>query len=403
MEIIELIRFSKESQILIIMNILSITGILPIPGIDRSNDFLIPLYTAYRKKYPRDNVTFIRPTSYKPFSKLNKQLNGLKSYELHGFNITLLRYFSTWRYAIIHSIIASYTSFYFNKRKIIRFIKDNAIDVIHAEYIIPDGYLAYLISKKCNKPYLVTTHFEFRYFNSAISRKAVLKVLNNASFVTPLNYPAMELYKRNNVKNICIVPHGIEEPFLDSVREQNNSEEVRILSVGALIALKNLDKVLYALANLKNKYSFRYTIVGSGQERDSLRALARKLDIDKRVDFIDKIPYSQIPIEMGKNDIFILPSYFESFGRVLFEAMAVGLPIICAKNTGVHGYFKEGEEGLSVVHTDVADIEAKLSLLLGNEKLRNEMGQKAKGLMKHYTWDKIVVTLHEFYEKSLRA
>jgi len=384
------------------MNILSITGILPITGIDRSNDFLIPLYTAYRKKYPGDKITFIRPTSFKPFSKLNKQLNGLRSYELNGFKITLLPYFSTWRYANLHSIIASYTSFYFNKRKITRYLKDHAIDVIHAEYIIPDGYLAYLISKKCNKPYLVTTHFEFRYFNSAISRKSVLRVLNNASFVTPLNYPAMELYKKNKVENTLIIPHGIEEPFLHAILKQNITGEVRILSVGALIALKNLDKVLYALANLKNKLPFRYTIVGSGPEIDSLKALARKLDIDQRVDFIDKIPYSQIPEEMGKNDIFILPSYFESFGRVLFEAMAVGLPIICAKNTGVHGYFREGEEGLSVNHTDVADIESKLSLLLGDEKRRKEMGRKAKELMGHYTWDKIVITLHELYEKSLR-
>ena len=132
MEILEFIRLSKEIQILIIMNILSITGILPIPGINRSNDFLIPLFTAYRKKYPGDNVTFIRPTPFKPFSRLNKQLNGLKSYELHGFNITLLPYFSTWRYANLHSIIASYTSFFFNKRIIMRYLKDHAIDVIHA-------------------------------------------------------------------------------------------------------------------------------------------------------------------------------------------------------------------------------------------------------------------------------
>jgi len=292
--------------------------------------------------------------------------------------------------------------YYFNKRRIIRFIKDNAIDVIHAEYIIPDGYLAYFISKKFNIPYLVTTHFEFRYFDSAISRKAVLKVLNNASFITPLNYPAMRLFKSYKVENIWIVPHGIEEHFLNAIPKHNRTEEVMILSVGVLHKIKNLDKVLYALANLKNKYSFRYTIIGSGQEKVSLMALARKLDIDKRVSFIDQVPYSQIAEEMGKNDIFILPSYFESFGRVLFEAMAVGLPIICAKNTGVHGYFKEGEEGLSVVHTNVSDIESKLSILMGDEKLRKEMGLKAKSLMTHYTWEKIVVMLHALYEKSIQ-
>ncbi len=159
--------------------------------------------------------------------------------------------------------------------------------------------------------------------------------------------------------------------------------------------------MLYALANLKNKYAFRYTIVGSGPEKNALVSLTRKLNLTQRVDFLEIVPYRNIPAEMGKNDIFILPSYFESFGRVFFEAMAVGLPIICAKNTGVHGYFIEGEAGFSVIHYDVADIENKLSLLLSNAELRKEMGQKAKKLMYNYTWDKIVVTFHDLYERSI--
>jgi len=385
------------------MNILSISGILPIPGINRLNDFLIHLYTAYRNIYPRDNVTFIRPIIFKPFSEWNKQLNGLKSYELHGFNITLLPYFSTWRFVNVHSIIASYSSFYYNRRKIRRYLIDHAIDVIHAEYIIPDGYLAYLISKKWHIPYIVTTHYEYRYFNSAFSRRIALKVLKNASFVTPLNYTAKEIFNRYEVDNTLIVPHGIEETFLRTIPHHNDTGEIRILSIGALIPLKNFDKVLYALSNIKKKYMFRYTIVGSGPEKNALVSLTRKLNLTQCVDFIEKIPYQNIPEEMGKNDIFILPSYFESFGRVFFEAMAVGIPIICAKNTGIHGYFNEGEAGFSVLHDDVADIEEKLSLLLNSPELRKEMGRKAKKLMTNYTWDKIAVTFHDLYEKSLHS
>lgn len=383
------------------MNILSITGILPIAKIIHSNDFLIPLYTSYKNKYPKDKITFIRLKAYKPFSKLNRKLKEFRSFELHGFKVKMLSYFSTWRFPDMHSILASYTAWFFNKRKIIRYIKVHEIDLIHAEYIIPDGYLAYLISKKCHIPFLVTTHYEFRYFDSPISRRIALKVLQNAAYVTPLNYAAMEIYKKYEVKNVLIVPHGIEQPFLDISPEYDGSKETRILSVGALIALKNLDKVLYALANLKQKFNFRYTIVGSGPEKENLASLAASLNLLEQVDFLGKIPYQNIPAIMGKHDIFILPSYFESFGRVLFEAMAIGLPIICAKNTGVHGYFREGEAGFSVRHDDVADIQNKLSLLLNSAELRKEMGQKAKKLMYNYTWDKIADTFHDLYENSL--
>ena len=42
-----------------------------------------------------------------------------------------------------------------------------------------------------------------------------------------------------------------------------------------------------------------------------------------------------------------MPSYVETFGRVYFEAMAMGIPIICAKNSGIYGYYKEMEEGVN--------------------------------------------------------
>lgn len=385
------------------MNILSITGILPIPEITRSNDFLFPLYTTYKNKYPKDQVYFLRTHKYNLFKTKRKSLRGIKSYELKGFSVNLVRYFSTWRYGLLHIFVSTYSAYFLNRKRINRLIKECKIDVLHAEYIIPDGYLAYILSKKHKIPYLITTHNESRYFDAPVAKSIILKLLRNASSLTPLNYPTMELYKKHDANNnITIIPHGIDERFLQTEPQDKNVEEIKILSVGVLVQLKNFDKVIQAVARLKDTYKISYTLIGSGPEKERLTALVHSLGLERIVNFIDRIPYERMPVEMSQFDIFIMPSYVETFGRVLFEAMAVGLPIICAKNTGIHGYFKEGEEGFSVDHRDIADIESKLSILLSNAEIRRDMGSKAKELMSYYTWDKIVVTFHSLYEKSLQ-
>lgn len=383
------------------MNILSISGILPVPGIVKDNDFLIPLFETYRKKYPDDRIYFVKPFAYKPTLKSSRLLSRIKEYDIGGFKVVLLPYFSTWSFASLHSIIASLSSYYLNRHKIRRLIKEWEIDIIHAEYVIPDGFMARMISKDLGIKYVVTVHDENRYMNYSISRKTVTSVLAGASWITPLNFPSAILYKKAVETSIEVIPHGIDIRFLKAEPEYNSGNEIKILTIAALLSYKNIDKVLMSLSRLKSNFHFSYTIVGTGPEKKRLNDLVNELGLKNRVMFIDRIPYDEIPSEMCRHDIFILPSYFETFGRVLFEAMAVGMPVICAKDSGIHGYFSEGEEAISVHHYDIEEIADKLRILMSDSDLRRIMGQKAKKLMLSYTWENIVTTLNSIYIKAL--
>ena len=104
--------------------------------------------------------------------------------------------------------------------------------------------------------------------------------------------------------------------------------------------------------------------------------------------------------ELANYDIFILPSYYETFGRVYFEAMAAGIPVICAKNSGIYGYFKESVEGFSVDHKDINDICSKLELLIKDPSLRTQIGRNARKLVEAYTWENVVQELHQIYIDS---
>jgi len=120
------------------------------------------------------------------------------------------------------------------------------------------------------------------------------------------------------------------------------------------------------------------------------------------VNFIDRVPHQKIAEEMYTHDIFIMPSYFETFGRVYFEAMAMGIPIICANNSGIFGIFKNREEGISVEHTRIEEIASELDFLISNEKERMSIGMKGKNLVENFTWENIARELHARYAHALQ-
>jgi glycosyltransferase involved in cell wall biosynthesis len=193
-----------------------------------------------------------------------------------------------------------------------------------------------------------------------------------------------------------LIPLGFSSSF---VRNQKPpaKDRIRILTVAELIKLKNIDKVISAMKELVSKYNIVYTIIGRGPEKDALVKMTQALHLEKNIQFIDYVPHETIAAEMHNHDIFIMPSYFETFGRVYFEAMAMGIPVICAKNSGIYGIFNENEEGISVDHQSVNEITRALEFLITNETKRLEIGMNGKKLVEQYTWENIATMLHKKY------
>ena len=120
-----------------------------------------------------------------------------------------------------------------------------------------------------------------------------------------------------------------------------------------------------------------------------------------KIRFTGKIPHQKIADVLCEHDIFIMPSYFETFGRVYFEAMALRLPVICARNSGIYGFFEEMKEGISVDHNNISEIAEKLQLLISDDSLRQEIGNNGYELVKKYTWKNLAIKYHSIYNNSI--
>lgn len=141
---------------------------------------------------------------------------------------------------------------------------------------------------------------------------------------------------------------------------------------------KGFDTLLQALGILhrtRPDLDWRLRLGGSGALDTSLRALARELGIDQRVEFPGWITDKQAFFSgMG---VFVLPSRAESFGIVLLEAMKYGVPVVATRTDGPLEIITDGAQGLLTEPDNPVALAARLQELLLNPALGSRMAESA--------------------------
>ena len=119
----------------------------------------------------------------------------------------------------------------------------------------------------------------------------------------------------------------------------------RFVAAGSLIRRKGYDLLLEALAALSEKGNsgVTLTIIGEGEARASLTALAQSLGLRERVTFTGQLDRAAMVNHYRESDAFVLASRRETFGVVCIEAMAMGLPVIATTCGGPEDYISAAD------------------------------------------------------------
>ena len=193
----------------------------------------------------------------------------------------------------------------------------------------------------------------------------------------------------------------------DSVRNNIRRElgldikDTVILFASMNFEIKGLDDVLSSLAKLKaqNK-KFKLVVVGKGNIKKYTK-MAQKVQIHSDVIFTGPVSKEKLIRIYLAGDIYIMLSKFDTFGMVVLEAMAAGLPAIISSNVGAKDLVRENENGFIVSDTSDADyIAAKISLLL-DENIRRKMSVAASETAAQNTWDTVTNKYAAIYENIL--
>ena len=293
------------------MNILSVASILPIPGVISYNDFVLQTYQTYQKRYPEDQVVIIKPVKIElsPMRWIKRQttlqmLKKKRSLEVRGFRVEVMPFFSFYSFQDLH--IRLTRSLYFLNRKRIRSLFSGfAFDVVHGQYIYPDGMLARMLSRRFKIPYLITSHNERYFFDRTSSRNVTINILKGASMVVPINHTNHTYFKSLGIDHSKFLPLGFQDEF---IRDQKplNVKSTSIFTASVLIKLKNIDKVIHAMERLVKRHPVTYTIIGKGPEKARLLSLVESLHLADHVFFLDHVPHDRMADEMYKHDIMIM-------------------------------------------------------------------------------------------------
>ena len=135
---------------------------------------------------------------------------------------------------------------------------------------------------------------------------------------------------------------------------------------------KNVDRILHALATLKDRFEFEYTVAGEGVLRPQLERLADSLGLGERVHFAGRVSDADLRDLYAQADLFVLtasivPGSHEGFGIVYLEAAASGVPSLAARLAGAAEAVAEGQSGFFVDTPDVDSIRDALSCFLAGE------------------------------------
>ena len=199
-----------------------------------------------------------------------------------------------------------------------------------------------------------------------------------------------------------IIPNGVD---LDRFADAEPYEELRdgtlnILFLGRLEERKGLIHLLKAYHRLRKRHvDARLLVVGAGPK---LREYKRYVGLRgiRDVEFLGRVTDDQKARYFASTDIFCAPATGqESFGIVLLEAMAAGVPIVASD---IHGYkqvVQRGVQGLLVEPRNPRALAAALYTLATDADLRHRMGDAGRERAPEYTWDRVTERVIEFYRE----
>lgn len=210
-------------------------------------------------------------------------------------------------------------------------------------------------------------------------------------FTANTKYLAEQLYQLGCPKErLEIIPVPVDTSFFIQ-NDKESSEAIKITSVGRLIRWKGHKYGILAINELVNRgiENISYTIIGEGEEHENLKNLINELKLQECISLSGPRSQDEIKLDLQKSDIFLMTSTYDETGRretqgvVTGEAQACGLPVIAFRSGGVPYTINEGETGLLCGENDFIGLADNLEKIIIDEKLRLEMGKKARSFIEN--------------------
>jgi len=273
-------------------------------------------------------------------------------------------------------------------------IKNGGYDIVHT-HSSKAGLLGRIAAKMAGVKIIVHTphsHIFYGYYGKLLSQvfvwieKIAAHFTDRIIALTPLEKLEHLQYGVGSADQFTVVYSGVPlDPYLNvGINKNHKREEFGLnekdkicIFVARLAPVKGHQYLISAIPEvLEDEPKARFVFVGDGELRNELERQALDLGVKDSVIFTGL--RDDVPELLAMSDIFVLSSINEGMGRVLVEAMAVGLPVVATRVGGVPAVVVDGETGIIVPSRDPGALADAIIKLLKDEDLRQRMGDAGR-------------------------
>jgi glycosyltransferase involved in cell wall biosynthesis len=179
-----------------------------------------------------------------------------------------------------------------------------------------------------------------------------------------------------------VVPYPVDARWLGL---DNRPEPGRILFAGTAELRKGIHYLAMAAERLAARHRCRFRVAGHAAPEVTSQPICRSLE------FLGRLPRTEIHREFGVADLFVLPSLAEGSALVTYEALGAGLPVVATKAAG--SVVRDGIDGLIVPERDPDALAGAIERIVADRALRARMAAAARERAREFTMDKFAERL----------
>jgi phosphatidylinositol alpha-mannosyltransferase len=276
-------------------------------------------------------------------------------------------------------------------------------DVIHVhEPFVPSTSLFVLLAS--DAPVVATFHSgATRSLLFDLSAPALRRVARKIAVRVAVSRTAERFARERIGGEFRIVPNGVLVERFERAEPASLPDGRRLLFVGRLDRRKGFPIALRTFGRLAQEFPDLWLVVaGDGPERGALTALPTW--VRSRVHMAGRVDYRDLPPLHAAADVFIAPSLGgESFGMVLVEAMAAGVPVVASRTAGYDEVVRDGVDGLLVTPGDPSAAAEAVRRILRDPVLAGRLTASGRDRARVFSWDVVTDRLEGVYGEVSRG
>jgi teichuronic acid biosynthesis glycosyltransferase TuaC len=251
---------------------------------------------------------------------------------------------------------------------------ERPIRLIDAHYVYPDGHAAVLLGERLKIPVVVTARgTDINLFSQMPHIRPMIRdTLKRARGVIAVSSALKQRMVELGIEaeKIAVIRNGVDRSIFfprdraEARRGLELAEESRIIiTVGALVPLKGMDRLIDAMRLLSNE-NIKLYVIGEGPERTALEAQIAKHNLTGRVFLTGAQPQQKLAEWYSAADLFCLASSREGCPNVVIEAMACGTPVVAADVGGVRELVVGPDSGRVIARVTAESLAREIEVAL---------------------------------------